>query len=516
MGKKRIFITIVLLAAIMVGAFNTSFALADDESNTWKYDKWIWIGDSRTVGMQKVTDMEAIAINGAKYAFFDDNFDDINALRGYNIVFNLGVNDLGNSSDSPGTTAAWKYLTKFAELSPEFFTQNNVMFMAVNPTNSSRKLLNGAIEDFNNEMWRNLTDGWTFLDTYTWMSNNGFETVDGLHYTEETYQVIYNKVTSVEGCKELVRPFDEKSKMIQYLEEQFDIKMEDKNGSIAGVYLSDGVIIFVEEFDKDNSPFQSSYVLADVYLKDVSSLKTYYQEQDGIGLFDVAEIDRMSERVQALFSCNGDFYFVENKDKEVLRNGEIVLEQDTIGDRDYCILYSDGTMDTIKHQSAQEDPSILKKAKEKAWQIWSFGPVLLDAEGHHIEDFSDIYNPGIVGANPRTAIGYFAPNHFCFLFVSGRLNGNKGATMQELSEFFESLGCTKAYNLDGGGTSHIWFKGKTLGEPCEPRRFSDIIYIGYPTGEEEPYELQNVEEVIRSASAFCTHQQLMRKQALHN
>ena len=141
MGKKRIFITIVLLAAIMVGAFNTSFALADDESNTWKYDKWIWIGDSRTVGMQKVTDMEAIAINGAKYAFFDDNFDDINALRGYNIVFNLGVNDLGNSSDSPGTTAAWKYLTRFAELSPEFFTQKQCHVYVGQPDKQQQEAL---------------------------------------------------------------------------------------------------------------------------------------------------------------------------------------------------------------------------------------------------------------------------------------------------------------------------------------------------------------------------------------
>ena len=48
----------------------------------------------------------------------------------------------------------------------------------------------------------------------------------------------------------------------------------------------------------------------------------------------------------------------------------------------------------------------------------------------------------------------------------------------------QDLGCTLAYNLDGGGSSTIWFNGKvlnrptTFGDKISERKVSDIIYIG--------------------------------------
>lgn len=65
----------------------------------------------------------------------------------------------------------------------------------------------------------------------------------------------------------------------------------------------------------------------------------------------------------------------------------------------------------------------------------------------------------IQGNNPRTGIGLIATNHFVFVVVDGRSSGySRGVTMTEFAEIFKALGATVAYNLDGGGSSTMYFK----------------------------------------------------------
>ena len=46
-----------------------------------------------------------------------------------------------------------------------------------------------------------------------------------------------------------------------------------------------------------------------------------------------------------------------------------------------------------------------------------------------------------------------------------------------MARFFEAIGCKEAYNLDGGGSTHIWYNGKEIGHPSKETRLADIIYI---------------------------------------
>jgi exopolysaccharide biosynthesis protein len=55
----------------------------------------------------------------------------------------------------------------------------------------------------------------------------------------------------------------------------------------------------------------------------------------------------------------------------------------------------------------------------KVWQIFYFGPMLLDEEGHAMKKFNSDVNP----VNPRSVIGYYEPGHYCFLVVDGRQPG---------------------------------------------------------------------------------------------
>ena len=67
----------------------------------------------------------------------------------------------------------------------------------------------------------------------------------------------------------------------------------------------------------------------------------------------------------------------------------------------------------------------------------------------------------------------------------GRTRESRGLSLFELAEFMQQQGCDIAYNLDGGGSSTIWFNGRVLNKPTTygdviaERTISDIVYIGY-------------------------------------
>ena len=81
---------------------------------------------------------------------------------------------------------------------------------------------------------------------------------------------------------------------------------------------------------------------------------------------------------------------------------------------------------------------------------------------------------------PYTAIGQKDKNNFIFIVVDGRgSNGSIGVTYTGMAELMKKHGAITAYELDGGGSSTIWFDGKVLNEPSDgkERKISDIIYI---------------------------------------
>jgi exopolysaccharide biosynthesis protein len=52
--------------------------------------------------------------------------------------------------------------------------------------------------------------------------------------------------------------------------------------------------------------------------------------------------------------------------------------------------------------------------------------------------------------------------------------------MTEFAEIFQSLGATVAYNLDGGGSSTMYFNGELVNNPLgngDERGTSDILYL---------------------------------------
>lgn len=208
------------------------------------------------------------------------------------------------------------------------------------------------------------------------------------------------------------------------------------------------------------------YMVADIYVNRIDNLKTgLAKDKFGQGLRE--GVPEMAERANAVVAINGDYYGNRTVGP-VVRNGLLYRESPF---EDVCVLYADGVMETYGAEELD-----MEQAKARgAYQVWSFGPRLLDAQGKAMTSFVTT----VGGANPRSAIGYYEPGHYCLVLVDGRQKAySTGMTMSELSALFESLGCKAAYNLDGGQSSVMTFDGRIYNQPAGGGRYgSDILYI---------------------------------------
>ncbi len=248
----------------------------------------------------------------------------------------------------------------------------------------------------------------------------------------------------------------------------FGTKFADKftNGEVIKSdtgYQSGNVNITLTTYDEQGVRF---YV-ADVYVKDISLLKTAFA-QDKFGRYISEWPADLNKRLGGIIAVNGDYYGARS-DGIVIRNGELYRE-DGYPSRDVCVLFWDGTMET--YSPAEFD---LDEVMERgAYQSWNFGPKLLDSYGMTMTSFNSDVNP----RNPRTAIGYFEPGHYCLIVVDGRSSSSKGVTLKEFSQLVYNLGCQRAFNMDGGQTSEMVVGGTVVNNPYKGgRQCSDIIMI---------------------------------------
>lgn len=207
-----------------------------------------------------------------------------------------------------------------------------------------------------------------------------------------------------------------------------------------------------------------TYFVADIYVADLKYFKTAFGSTDKLGAREF-----VSDTLQAnggIVGINGD-NCLDNPGL-LIRNGIYYQAKKTSSDE--LVMYSDGTMKAIP--GGQLDVNKVKA--EAPYQVWGFGPMLLN-NGQPMTTF----NSSIKGTNPRTAIGYYEPGHYCFVAVDGRQPGySDGYTLSDLSNLFQKLGCKEAFNLDGGGTEQMAFMGNRINSPpSDYRKTYDCIYI---------------------------------------
>ena len=216
--------------------------------------------------------------------------------------------------------------------------------------------------------------------------------------------------------------------------------------------------------------------VADITLRDPSYLETALAE----GAFGRNLTDRTStiaEQNDAILAINGDYYGFRDTGY-VVRNGYLyrsVPAKDP--QQEDLVFYEDGSVGIVRETDVTAEELWEKGAED----IFSFGPGLVIDGEICVEKGEEVKRAQVT--NPRTAFGVISPLHFLFVVSDGRTDENVGLSLFELAGLMKDLGCETAYNLDGGGSSTMWFNGRvlnkptTFGETIAERKISDIVYI---------------------------------------
>lgn len=154
----------------------------------------VFIGDSRTVGMyQAVRDNSSLWVGAVGkgrdwFVKYGSVQADPYITEGTKVVINLGVNDTGQIK---------KYITDMNSICQTWIDRGaSVYYVSVNPLDYSKYVTNDSIVSFNASLKAGLSADIKWIDSYSYLVENGYATVDGIHYSKDTSKSIYQYIIS--------------------------------------------------------------------------------------------------------------------------------------------------------------------------------------------------------------------------------------------------------------------------------------------------------------------------------
>lgn len=237
-------------------------------------------------------------------------------------------------------------------------------------------------------------------------------------------------------------------------------------------YRDENIQITITEYRE----YDTSIYIADIVLSSPEYLQTAFA-QNAYGRNVTEKTSVIAENAGAILAINGDYYGAQ-EDGYVLRNGVLYRNTAASGQVD-LVIYDDGSFAIMNEADITAEELLANGAQ----QILSFGPALIE-DGTVVVSEDDEVGKAKT-SNPRTAIGIMDDLHYVFVVSDGRTDESAGLSLSQLAEFMKELGVVTAYNLDGGGSSTMYFNGEVINNPTtsgrsiKERSVSDIVYIGY-------------------------------------
>ncbi len=237
-------------------------------------------------------------------------------------------------------------------------------------------------------------------------------------------------------------------------------------------YQDENISITITEYYE----YDTAIYVADIELSSAEYLQTALAKSS-YGKNVTEKTSEIASDVGAILAINGDYYGAQESGY-VIRNGVIYRSTGSSGQEDLAI-YSDGNFEII----SEDEISAEELLANGVVQTLSFGPALVVDGAVAVSSGEEVGKAK--ASNPRTAIGIIDDLHYVFVVSDGRTDESAGLSLSELAEFMQGLGVQTAYNLDGGGSSTMYFNGEVVNNPTsdgkkiKERSVSDIVYIGY-------------------------------------
>lgn len=197
-------------------------------------------------------------------------------------------------------------------------------------------------------------------------------------------------------------------------------------------------------------------------------------------------VEAMAKKNQALAAINGGFFFTCEKCLE-LHSGILKVEDQWHGlpylprgaigwSNEPSKFVFDQVLTEVSSQNkvvvlSQSKPNYTKPSDWQSLEYILGGAPLLIQNGVQITDFSSekTLKSFLYKKHARTAVGLLPNGDLLFVVIDGTKNlffFNQGATMKTLATLMKDLKCKEALNLDGGGSTTLYFMGKIVNTPC--------------------------------------------------
>ncbi len=212
------------------------------------------------------------------------------------------------------------------------------------------------------------------------------------------------------------------------------------------------------------------YYVADIRMREYSSYRSGIRH-------DYLQPHVYVRKEKAVFAITGDN--LDKADKHlkgcVIRKGVYYYNA---GYSDTMLIGDDMTIRVLPRKEASTRYLLDHGVRD----TYSFGPTLVENGVVN----PDIHKHRVSKPNPRCGIGMVEPGHWIAIVTDGRqYDYSYSITLEYFAEMFRVLGCTVAYNLDGGASAAMCIMGETLNKHIAPntidsqRPWIDAIMFGY-------------------------------------
>ena len=265
---------------------------------------------------------------------------------------------------------------------------------------------------------------------------------------------IVNNIYSKSKIKEANTVFNEGNEVY--------INRNDETGVIE--YKSDTLNINITPIKKSNPNLEMWEV--NVKISDGSQIKSAFAG-DKFSLINRERTSDMAMRHNAILAINGAAAGF-NKSSYVIRDG--IVYRDTRLDCDPLVIQNDGDFRIYDEQLTGDE-----LVEKDAMHTYDFGPDLI--RHGEIVDYGDTWYKNDLA--PRTVIGQKGPLEYVILVIDGRSEASVGISLYDAAVELKNRGCYWGYNLDGGGSTTLYFNGEVLNNPSDgkERKITDIMYF---------------------------------------
>ncbi len=241
--------------------------------------------------------------------------------------------------------------------------------------------------------------------------------------------------------------------------------------------MPDGHLKIAIKFVDERPARERQYFICDIQVRYPDALTTAFFNPNNMK--KTAVLEKIAQDNQAVLAVNCDFCG-DHDSGVIIRNGQLYRAEKTYK-LDMLMIDGEGNFSLHNGSRKQDDVNALAQQllAEGIRHTIEFGPALVkDGQALPFTTKPDNDNKYVISTRSsqlesRTAIGQISPLHYVIIVADGTRKSNDkwdGYSLQELQQMFLDCGAWTAINLDGGGSTKLYFYGQILNKPTSPTR----------------------------------------------